>query len=545
MATATKSNGHAETRRRGKQNGQHGDPSAWRDAAEKKLSNGNGHAPAITIGEPVDVAVGKGADQVRPILLSQLEPSPTNPRKHFADAELDELAASLKQHGLLEPLVVRPDAIYITGKGKPVYEIVCGERRYRAAQRARLKEVLCRVCYFSDQEVLEIQLVENIQRADLTPLEEARAFKHLLDAGMTQEKLAQKIGRTQGHVSNRVRLLELPDDLQEVVGSGRLPATQARLLVPYLAVPAIVREMLKFAHDHARKHEGQPPSVTEWEDELDSQVDKHTVPLSGSKWQDGSYKQWSIKINDANRDALAVVPGRGGYGGQGKRSGNPELVKKLRAEMRKREQAKESKAEGNDTAKQKPKADDWKSAEQRWRREDEARHREYLADHVWALAIARRLRESRTEQHLIWRIYLTLSFDGDGMWNVDEKVFPKLKRGDVWAELERVPTSELTAVMARTIDCVLTADHAIGLELPSLQGMGGHLGIKGLPEAWAQARDEGWLKKQWAKEAKDCGHADDGKEIPLECPAWLLPQPARRAAAKQTQSPAKQGKGKK
>jgi len=489
----------------------------------------NGHSsPSITAEHYVNG--DKGADQVRPILLSQLEPSPTNPRKHFSDEQLDELAASLKQHGLLEPIVVRPDANYVTGKGKPCFEIVCGERRFRAAQRARLKEVLCRVCHFTDQEVLEIQLVENIQRADLTPLEEARAFKNLLDAGMTQEKLAQKIGRTQGHVSNRVRLLELPDDLQGIVGSGRLPATQARLLVPYLGVPEIMREMLKFAHEHARKHEGQSPSVTEWEDELDNQVGEHTVPLSGSKWQDGGYKSWSIKITDANREALMVVPGRG-FGAQGKRSGNPELVKKLLAEMRKREKAKETKAEGIGSAKKKPKVDPQQAAQERWRREDEARNRKYLAEHVWALAIARRLRESRTEQQLIWRIYLALSFDNDGMWNIDHKVFPKMKGDAAWVELEKLPNGELIHVMARTIDAVLTRDDVFGLELESLQGMAGHLGLKGLPEAWAQARDEAWLKKNWAKEAKDCGHADAGKAIPLECPEWLLEKkPAAKKA---------------
>lgn len=158
--------------------------------------------------------------------IDKLEPNPQQPRLDFKKEELDSLADSIRQKGVIQPLIVRRKA------GRDIYEIVAGERRWRAAQLAQLHEVPVIVRDLDDTEVLEIAIIENIQRADLNAIEEALGFRQLMTRfGHTQEKLAEALSRSRSHVANLLRLLTLPADVQDMVRDGGLSAGHARALI--------------------------------------------------------------------------------------------------------------------------------------------------------------------------------------------------------------------------------------------------------------------------------------------------------------------------
>ncbi len=159
--------------------------------------------------------------------LESLVPNPLQPRRDFPAGALDELAASIRAKGVLQPLIVRPAA----GGGER-YEIVAGERRWRAAQMARLHDVPVLIRDYDDAEVLEVAIIENIQRSDLNAIEEAAAYRQLMDRfGHTQERLADALSRSRSHIANQLRLLQLPEAVQRDVREGRLTAGHARALI--------------------------------------------------------------------------------------------------------------------------------------------------------------------------------------------------------------------------------------------------------------------------------------------------------------------------
>jgi ParB family chromosome partitioning protein len=156
-----------------------------------------------------------------------LKPGRFNPRRNFAEAQLEELAGSIRERGLVQPLVVRPSSVDAES-----FEIVAGERRWRAAQLAALHEVPVIVRMLSDQEAVEIAIIENVQREDLNAIEEGEGYKLLMDGhGYTQEDLAKVIGKSRSHLANTLRLLKLPEDVQELVRTGALTAGHARALI--------------------------------------------------------------------------------------------------------------------------------------------------------------------------------------------------------------------------------------------------------------------------------------------------------------------------
>lgn len=158
------------------------------------------------------------------IKISKIEPDRDQPRKNFSEDELNELADSIKAHGIFQPLLVQ--------KKKDYFEIVAGERRWRAAKIAGLKEVPCIVNEFSEQEKVEIQLIENIQRESLNPIEEAAAYKRLLsEFHMTQDLLAEKIGKNRTTITNSMRLLNLNDNVQNMIIDEKLTPGHARALL--------------------------------------------------------------------------------------------------------------------------------------------------------------------------------------------------------------------------------------------------------------------------------------------------------------------------
>jgi ParB family chromosome partitioning protein len=161
----------------------------------------------------------------RKIAIDRIFPNPDQPRKRFTDADLNDLAASIKEKGVIQPLIVRR-------RGEDGYEIVAGERRWRAAQMAQLHELPVVVREFTDIEVLEVAIIENIQRADLNPIEEAAGYRQLMDRfGHTQEKLSEALGKSRSHIANLLRLLNLPDAVVEMVRKGELSSGHARALI--------------------------------------------------------------------------------------------------------------------------------------------------------------------------------------------------------------------------------------------------------------------------------------------------------------------------
>ena len=163
----------------------------------------------------------------RLVPVERIYPNPNQPRKTFQEEKLIELANSIKTKGIVQPLIVRKK------KGtKESFEIVAGERRWRAAQRAQIHELPVIVKEFSDIEVLEIAIIENVQRADLNPIEEAIGYKSLMDNfDHTQEGLSKEIGKSRSHIANLLRLLNLPTEVQEFLISGQLTSGHARALV--------------------------------------------------------------------------------------------------------------------------------------------------------------------------------------------------------------------------------------------------------------------------------------------------------------------------
>lgn len=178
----------------------------------------------VHLAGPEDIATTRRAELRMPV--EKLEPNPQQPRLDFRQDELESLADSIRQKGVIQPLIVRRKP------GRDVYEIVAGERRWRAAQLAQVHEVPVVVRDFSDTEVLEVAIIENIQRADLNAIEEALGFRQLMTRfGHTQEKLAEALSKSRSHVANLLRLLTLPDDVQDLVRDGKLSAGHARALI--------------------------------------------------------------------------------------------------------------------------------------------------------------------------------------------------------------------------------------------------------------------------------------------------------------------------
>ena len=184
-----------------------------------------------------DVAEG-GGEGLTHLPLESLQPGRFQPRQVFDETALDELADSIANSGLLQPLVVREIA-------QDRYEIIAGERRWRAAQRARLMEVPVLIRAFDDERALELSIVENVQREDLGPIEEARGYQRLLDEfGHTQATVAGLVGKSRPHVANLLRLLSLPTSVLDMVQDGKLSAGHARALIGVPEAETLAREIV-------------------------------------------------------------------------------------------------------------------------------------------------------------------------------------------------------------------------------------------------------------------------------------------------------------
>ena len=171
--------------------------------------------------------------------IEKVQANPDQPRRQFLQEDLDDLTASIKEKGVLQPLIVRP-------RPMGIYEIVAGERRWRAAQAAQLHEVPVLIRDYSDLEMLEVAIIENIQRSDLNAMEEAQSYKQLMERfGHTQEKMAEALGKSRSHIANLVRLLHLPEDVRNLVQDRKLSAGHARALITSDNASELAKKIVK------------------------------------------------------------------------------------------------------------------------------------------------------------------------------------------------------------------------------------------------------------------------------------------------------------
>ncbi|NAZ37765.1 ParB/RepB/Spo0J family partition protein [Rubellimicrobium sp. CFH 75288] len=189
---------------------------------------------AAAPGAEPEAPAAPAPDRMLPIAL--IRPNPDQPRRRFDPEALEDLAASIRRKGVIQPLIVRP-----RGDG---FEIVAGERRWRAAQKAGLSELPVLVRDYSDAELLEVAIIENVQRADLNPIDEGAAYRALIDRfGHTQEEVADALGKSRSHIANQMRLLQLPPEVQEMLSDGRLTAGQARPLIGHPRAAELARRI--------------------------------------------------------------------------------------------------------------------------------------------------------------------------------------------------------------------------------------------------------------------------------------------------------------
>ena len=206
------------------------------DAARSRLGRGL----AALIG---DVGTESSAERPRGqrrVATTSLRPNARNPRRMFSEEELDELTASLRERGMIQPIVARPV------RGAPdAFEIIAGERRWRAAQRAGLHEVPVVIIEATDEESLQLAIIENVQRSDLNPLEDAEGYRALIrDFSHSQDDVARMVGKSRSHVANTLRLQTLPDRVKEHIRSGRLNAGHARALVGHRDAERLAEEIV-------------------------------------------------------------------------------------------------------------------------------------------------------------------------------------------------------------------------------------------------------------------------------------------------------------
>jgi ParB family chromosome partitioning protein len=208
--------------------------------APEERHRGLGRGLSALIGEEAVPTRGEVARATHKLPVAFIRANKMQPRKRFAPEDLNDLAASVKEKGVLQPILVRP----LKGEVN-AYEIVAGERRWRAAQMAKLHEVPVVVREMGDGESLEIALIENIQRADLNPIEEAAGYYELMERyGYTQERMAHEVGKSRPHIANTLRLLTLPEGVKVLLRDGKLTAGHARSLIGLPNAEALANEIV-------------------------------------------------------------------------------------------------------------------------------------------------------------------------------------------------------------------------------------------------------------------------------------------------------------
>ena len=256
------------------------------------------------LGALLSTNTNNGNQGVKKINISQIIPNPSQPRKNFIENELKELSLSIKNQGLIQPIIVRT-----VDDGQ--YQIIAGERRWRASQLAGLHEIECIIRDVEDVNVLEAALIENIQREDLNVIEEAHAYKGLIELkNITNENLAKKIGKSSSHVSNILRLLELDDEIKNFVISGKLSMGHARALIGVpnaldrakeiidkkLSVRQVENITSKFKNNK-KSAKTKDPNITDLEKELSDKIGLKTSIQFNENGSSGSLTLYYSDLN--------------------------------------------------------------------------------------------------------------------------------------------------------------------------------------------------------------------------------------------------------
>ncbi len=272
---------------------------------------GLGRGLSSLMGDTKDVSIqNETSNQETKISISNLKPGPSQPRRLFDKNSINELAESIKSKGLVQPILVRPSP---TESG--IYEIIAGERRWRAAQIAQLHEVPAVVRRLDDVEALEIAIIENVQRSDLSPIEEAAGYKRLIENhGHTQEALAEIVGKSRSHIANIIRLLGLPQSIQDMISEGKISSGHARAIMnsafPEQLAEKIANENLsvRAAEDLAKQRKPgvkkiklKDPDTIDLENNLTAKLGLNVLIDHKGK------KGGSIKIEYKSLDQLELV----------------------------------------------------------------------------------------------------------------------------------------------------------------------------------------------------------------------------------------------
>jgi ParB family transcriptional regulator, chromosome partitioning protein len=270
-------------------------------AEEGVLRSRLGRGLAALIGDVGDeAAVVERTRGQRRVPIEFLRPNPRNPRRNFSDDELDSLAASIRERGILQPILVRTIPSQMDA-----YEIIAGERRWRAAQRVGQHEVPVLLMEVDDRASLEIAIVENVQRTDLNAIEEALGYQQLIaDFGHSQGELAQIIGKSRSHVANTLRLLALPEEIKDLMREGKLSAGHGRALLS-----------LKDAHTAARRIVAHDLSVRDVERMVQEEVDGNTPEQHPAKAKSKSPDHLALEKRVSEALGLTVgITDKGGAG---------------------------------------------------------------------------------------------------------------------------------------------------------------------------------------------------------------------------------------
>ena len=271
---------------------------------------GLGRGLSSLMGEVSEEQIDKISSSETKIPISKLRPSPIQPRRIFEKASITELADSIKSKGLVQPILVRPSKL-----NPGDYEIIAGERRWRAAQVAQLHEIPAVIRSLDDVESLEIAIIENVQRADLSPIEEAAGYKKLMENyGHTQEALSEIVGKSRSHVANIIRLLSLPHSIQDMISQGSISSGHARAIMnsafPEQLAEKIVNENLSVRQTEALVKSKKPvvkklklkdPDTLDLEKKLSEKLGLD-VSINHTQKRGGS-----IKIKYKSLDQLELV----------------------------------------------------------------------------------------------------------------------------------------------------------------------------------------------------------------------------------------------
>ena len=238
------------------------------------------------------------------IAIDLIEPNPEQPRTRFAEESLEELAQSIRMNGVVQPIVVRS----VGGR----FQIVAGERRWRASQRAGLRKIPAVVKEVSDEKLLELALVENIQRQELNPIEEAKAYRKLIDnIGLTQEVIADRVGKHRTVITTSMRLLRLPTEIQRIIEEGSLSAGHGRALL-MVDEPAAQREVANMAIESGWSVRDIERAIRKKTSNKGQEIGKKDVSRAG----DANVKAAETKLMRALNTNVKIVPGKKGIGGK-------------------------------------------------------------------------------------------------------------------------------------------------------------------------------------------------------------------------------------